>query len=141
MQSELDELQLDLGALGDRRSAAQVGELALGEHGGVVGVDALLRREEEALLRGLLDLGEPRAARAEQERQRLRVDLDPERLGAGAAASARSLRSTSSAADASERTMPSPAQVGHFFVRISRGPSVTFCRVISTRPSGEISTT
>ncbi len=24
---------------------------------------------------------------------------------------------------------------------ISRGPSVTFCRVISTRPSGEISTT
>jgi len=26
-------------------------------------------------------------------------------------------------------------------VRISRGPSVTFCRVISTRPSGEISTT
>ena len=26
-------------------------------------------------------------------------------------------------------------------MRISRGPSVTFCRVISTRPSGEISTT
>ena len=37
--------------------------------------------------------------------------------------------------------MPSPSQVGHFFVRISRGPSVTFWRVISTRPSGEISTT
>jgi len=42
---------------------------------------------------------------------------------------------------ASEMTIPSPVQVGHFFVRISRGPSVTFCRVISTRPSGEISTT
>ena len=57
------------------------------------------------------------------------------------AASVRRRRSTSSAADASETTMPSPAQVGHFLVRISRGPSVTFWRVISTRPSGEISTT
>ena len=37
--------------------------------------------------------------------------------------------------------MPSPPQVGHFFVISSRGPSVTFWRVISTRPSGEISTT
>ena len=46
--------------------------------------DALLRHEEEALLRGLLDLGEARAALAEQERHRLRVHLDPERLGAGA---------------------------------------------------------
>jgi hypothetical protein len=41
----------------------------------------------------------------------------------------------------SETTIPSPSQVGHLRVRISRGPSVTFCRVISTRPSGEISTT
>ena len=57
------------------------------------------------------------------------------------AASARSRRSTSIAAVASETTMPSPSQVGHFLVRISRGPSVTFWRVISTRPSGEISTT
>ena len=37
--------------------------------------------------------------------------------------------------------MPSPSQVGQRRVRISRGPSVTFWRVISTRPSGEISTT
>ena len=37
--------------------------------------------------------------------------------------------------------MPSPPHVGHLRVRISRGPSVTFCRVISTSPSGEISTT
>ena len=42
---------------------------------------------------------------------------------------------------ASETTIPSPAQVGHLRVITSRGPSVTFCRVISTRPSGEISTT
>ena len=42
---------------------------------------------------------------------------------------------------ASETTMPSPPQVGHLRVMISRGPSVTFCRVISTSPSGEISTT
>ena len=37
--------------------------------------------------------------------------------------------------------MPSPPHVGHLRVMISRGPSVTFWRVISTRPSGEISTT
>ena len=55
--------------------------------------------------------------------------------------SARSLRSTSIAAVCSETTIPSPPQVGHFFVITSRGPSVTFCRVISTSPSGEISTT
>ena len=48
---------------------------------------------------------------------------------------------TQFAADCSEITTPSPPQVGHLRVRISRGPSVTFCLVISTRPSGEISTT
>src|SRR5947208_2867419 len=37
--------------------------------------------------------------------------------------------------------MPSPPHVGHFMVMTSRGPSVTFWRVISTSPSGEISTT
>src|SRR5258708_6795933 len=42
------------------------------------------------------------------------------------ATSERSRRSTSIAADASEYTMPSPPQVGHFFVISSRGPSVTF---------------
>ena len=56
-------------------------------------------------------------------------------------ASARSRRSASTALVVSETTIPSPAQVGQRLVRISRGPSVTFCRVISTRPSGEISTT
>ena len=41
----------------------------------------------------------------------------------------------------SDFTTPSPSQVGHVLVMISRAPSVTFWRVISTRPSGEISTT
>ena len=49
--------------------------------------------------------------------------------------------STLHTTDASETTIPSPSQTGHLLVRISRGPSVTFCRVISTSPSGEISTT
>ena len=57
------------------------------------------------------------------------------------ATSSRSLRITSIATVSSERITPSPSQVGHVFVRISRTPSVTFWRVISTRPSGEISTT
>ena len=56
-------------------------------------------------------------------------------------ARARSLRSTSSACVASETTTPSPEHTGQRFVRISRGPSVTFWRVISTSPRGEISTT
>ena len=56
-------------------------------------------------------------------------------------ASPRSLRSISSAWVASDTTKPSPPHTAHFVVRISRGPSVTFWRVISTSPSGEISTT
>ncbi len=55
--------------------------------------------------------------------------------------SVRSRCSSSTAAVCSETTIPSPAQTGHFLARISRGPSVTFWRVISTSPSGEISTT
>ena len=53
----------------------------------------------------------------------------------------RSQRSTSIATVSSESTTPSPSQVGQGLVRISRTPSVTFWRVISTSPSGEISTT
>ena len=53
----------------------------------------------------------------------------------------RSFRSTSTARDSTETTTPVASHVGHLSVRISRGPSVTFWRVISTRPSGEISTT
>ena len=55
-------------------------------------------------------------------------------------ASRRSRRSASTAIVCSERTTPSPPHVGQVRVRISRTPAVTFWRVISTSPSGEIST-
>jgi len=61
-------------------------------------------------------------------------------LGRSAARS-RSQRSTSIATVSSESTTPSPSQTGQRLVMISRTPSVTFWRVISTSPSGEISTT
>ena len=98
---QLDQLQVGLGALGDRSRRLQIDELALGEHGRVIGVRALLRREEEALLRRLLDLGEARAALAEQERHRLRVHLDLERLRARA-------RRRACAAAARPRARPTP---------------------------------
>ena len=50
-------------------------------------------------------------------------------------------RSNSIAIVSSDLITPSPSHVGHGRVMISRTPSVTFWRVISTRPSGEISTT
>ena len=55
------------------------------------------------------------------------------------AASSRSLRSSSIATVSSLRTTPSPSQVGQVREMISRTPSVTFWRVISTSPSFEIS--
>ena len=62
--------------------------------------------------------------------------------GAGrSVATSRSQRSTSIDTVSSDSTTPSPSQVGHGLVMISRTPSVTFWRVISTSPSGEISTT
>ena len=51
------------------------------------------------------------------------------------------MRSTSIAIVSSERINPSPLQVGQVLFMISRTPSETFWRVISTSPSGEISTT
>ena len=53
------------------------------------------------------------------------------------AATSRSRRSKSIAIVSSERIAPSPWQVGHSRDMISRSPSVTFWRVISTRPSLE----
>ena len=50
-------------------------------------------------------------------------------------------RANSIAIVSSDFTTPSPEHTGHGLVMISRTPSVTFWRVISTRPSGEISTT
>ncbi len=55
-------------------------------------------------------------------------------------ASLRSLRSASTPIVSIESTRPSPPHVGQIEVSSSRTPSVTFWRVISTRPSGEIST-
>src|SRR4051794_29465505 len=54
-------------------------------------------------------------------------------------ASSTSLRSSSIEIVSSDLITPSPSQVGHGRVMISRTPSVTFWRVISTSPSGEIS--
>src|SRR4051812_37240532 len=50
-------------------------------------------------------------------------------------------RANSIAIVSSDLITPSPWHTGHGLVMISRTPSVTFWRVISTRPSGEISTT
>ena len=55
------------------------------------------------------------------------------------AATSRSRRSNSIAIVSSERITPSPSHVGHGRLMISRTPSVTFWRVISTSPSLEIS--
>ena len=50
----------------------------------------------------------------------------------------RSVRRFSIAIVSFDSTRPSPWHVGQVAVMISRTPSVTFWRVISTRPSGEI---
>ena len=52
----------------------------------------------------------------------------------------RSLRSASTAIVSCDSTRPSPPHVGQIDVSVSRTPSVVFWRVISTRPSGEMST-
>ena len=109
----------------------------------MVEVLVLLADEEEPPLGRLLDLAQPRAAGPATSAADLRAltsTLNAFEREPGVT-SARNRRSTSTAAVCSETTIPSPPQVGHFFVMTSRGPSVTFCRVISTSPSGEISTT
>jgi hypothetical protein len=97
--------------------------------------------EEEAPARSLLDLLQRDAPDPISSEATLAFTSTRYACTREPRASARSLRSRSMAADCSEMTTPSPPHVGHLRVRISRGPSVTFCRVISTRPSGEISTT
>ena len=74
--------------------------------------DAVLRLDHEAPAGLLLELVEPRAAGADQDRGDVRVQLDEERLGSATRHQRRSLRSTSIACVSSETTMPSPAQVG-----------------------------
>jgi len=122
VQAEFDELHLDFGALG-RPGWLQIDELALGQHLEVVRVNVPVggRDEEEATFRRLLDRRQPRAARpASSERIRgctamryacTREADDPR---------SRSFRSIAIATVVSETTIPSPSQIGHFRVRISR---------------------
>ena len=87
MEADLDELQLDLGALLDRRRRREVGAPPLGEHLEVVGVDVPLGGNEvEPASRRVLDRREPRAARTGEERERPRVERDAVRLDARAGA-------------------------------------------------------
>ena len=61
MQADLDGLQLERRALGERRVRRDRLELALLEHEEVIEVDVLLRDEEEAPARRCLDLLQPRS--------------------------------------------------------------------------------
>ena len=142
VQAELAELHLELLPDVDRQLGRDLLERALVEHPEVVEVHVLLADEEEAALGRLLELAQPLASGADDQRgdRALTSTLNAFEREPGVT-SARSRRSMSTAAVCSETTMPSPPQVGHFLVITSRGPSVTFWRVISTRPSGEISTT
>ena len=84
---DLDELQLQLGVLGDRGLRGEGVALAFLEHLEVVEVDVAVPLgggEEEALARRRLDLRQPRAAVADEEGKRARVELDAERLRPGA---------------------------------------------------------
>ena len=85
VQADLDRLQLERRALGERRVRRDRLELPLLEHEEVVEVDVLLRDEEEAPARRRLDLLEAGRARTDQQRRDLRVHLDAIRLNARAA--------------------------------------------------------
>ena len=84
MPVDLDELDLELGALRDRRAGSEVLELALAEHDEVVEVHVRLAREEEAPLRHRLELLQPHRAGADERRGDRRGELDPVRLRARA---------------------------------------------------------
>ena len=75
MEPDLDELHLELGAFLDRGLRRELLELALGEDVEVVGVDLLLRDEEEATLRLGLELREARRGRPDEHRGDLGVQL------------------------------------------------------------------
>ena len=82
MAVDLDELELQLGALFHRRRGRQVDELALGDDDEVVEMHVRLRLEEEAPLRQRLELDQaPRAGADERGRDR-RGELDAVRLRA-----------------------------------------------------------
>ena len=84
VEADLAELQLELLADLDRRAGRQLLDRALLEHAEVVEMDVLDPDEEEAPLRQLLELAQPRAAGPDEQRRDLRVHLDLERLRARA---------------------------------------------------------
>ena len=143
VEADLAELQLELLADLDRRLRRELLDRALLEHAEVVEVD--VRRAPTRKNRRFVGSSSSRSRAAAGPTTSAAIFAFSSTLNAFArepgVTSARSLRSISTAVVASETTIPSPAQVGHLRVMTSRGPSVTFWRVISTRPSGEISTT
>ncbi len=102
MPVELDELQLQLGALGDRSRRSEIGELALGEDDEMVEMRSRLADEEEPPLRQGLQLDQP--PRPGPTSALAMVSASSTRYAwlREPAVSARSRRSTSIAADASE---------------------------------------
>ena len=117
VEADLDELQLELGALRDRRRRA-AGRRACPRRGPRSGrrgrgPSAGTRKKRRLVASSSAASRSPPGAR--EERQHPRVDGDLVGLDTRArarGASARSLRSTSSPCVASETTIPSPAQVG-----------------------------
>ena len=97
-------------------------ELPLLEHEEVVGRNRLARDEVEAPSRGCLDVRQARCARPDQSAATSGLTSTRNACARAPCASSRRLRSISMAAVCSEITMPSPPQVGHLRVRISRGP-------------------
>src|SRR4029077_8832988 len=81
---DLDELELELGALRHRRRRGQVGELALGDDDEVVEVHVRLPLEEEAPLRQRLELDQAPSAGTDERGCDRRGELDAIRLRARA---------------------------------------------------------
>src|SRR5581483_3873442 len=84
VEADLAELELELLAGLDRRLRREAGDVAAVEQAEVVEVDVLEPDEEEGPLRDLLELAQPRAARAGDDRRDPGVELHLERLRARA---------------------------------------------------------
>ena len=80
VEADLDELQLDLLAFAGRAFWREALVGAFAEHLEVVGRHALARLDQEPTLRLLLDLGETRGARPDQDARDLCVELELECL-------------------------------------------------------------
>src|SRR5207302_1787571 len=80
VETDLDELELELLAFLDRRLGRELLRGTLGDHLEVVDRHALAALDEEASLRDGLDLREPRRARPDQHRGDVRVQRNLEGL-------------------------------------------------------------